>query len=527
MTKIHTKIFVNSQIQEAGLRAFETCRLEALKDGKVIPKDSKLSGGYFAALVAKNLGCKINPVLNDIDVFKEVKSFGSQEHKMFKKGREKKAIVEPDHYGNMWLSSACIRKYKVVATDHVGILNITNIMFEEHVENFGMALIEHFDINCTQICIDSTTKEVFYTSAFEKFLQTNVLEMTDPNTMAHTLIRLVKKSDELGIECNLDKEFQKFITEDSIFMPFFGEQYYKTYVKYKNIFDTHGLEAYEVKFEERQFPLFKLKRIFSPINHTLQRLYSDKDGFNPVKDIIVSSDMFYGLIGDEFLEKKKWVEDVLAAESSFNEKLELTYMFLSDPNLGKEVIAYIAETIGKEDSDIILITNNSETIKEATEWCQIIETKRYKTSIRKHVEKQVELLKQNDRFEKISIKSVLQNPANFLPEEFFKTAPKIGMSTGTNPTILGTYKGMLFIEAELKGENAELFGVAAIEKGEYLWTTVEISLEELEAAELFDGQLWVTEEGGYIEIIGDKTLIPRFEPTLNWIEDKDLEELPF
>jgi hypothetical protein len=201
------------------------------KEGKSLPKR-----GYLAGQAVSSLYLGVGPV-NDIDVFVPSKISSKRRSLSIRES------IEPSEHlaGYRYIFDNCLQeKYTMVRTKTIGRLNIT--MFEQTKDIVtAKDLIEMFDINCTQIAIDLETEEIVFTDAFAEFERTRRLEISNLATPSHSMMRILKKSDEIdGSMLDIDTELSLAATYSQyVNVSYFGKKHYDYYVKYKNILDKY------------------------------------------------------------------------------------------------------------------------------------------------------------------------------------------------------------------------------------------------------------------------------------------------
>lgn len=517
--------------EEEALKALEICKKLLAEDGIALPSDSWLSGQAFASMVAGK-----NIVINDIDVFKvsNYRNLGSDN--MIQKNYSRIELTTSS-YG-MWISAKNAVKYKVVATTHVGMMNLTNIEFEDEVKEamHGITLIDYFDINSTQCAINTTTKEVVYTKEFERYCESNTLEITNLSTIGHSLIRLVKKADELKAECNFAKEFDKFLGVNFMKNPFFGEKHYAIYLKYKNVFDEYGVVPEEYDYEDRKYPLYRMTRFSSPLQRWIVKALDKMDNLRGNKyhqssciqnNLVRSSDFFFGkstaqIENDvvkimDLEEKEKLLAKSLDDEFPFAEKF---YSEILSMKNGKEELKRLYQAINEEELFFATVYNGSETFSEALEWIDVLNNPLAKRYIK---EKAKIMIDSDNGF--ITIEEVMNNLDPFTVDEFVDSVPSIGESDSNKAGIVAVFKNYYIIEMEQNKIDIEIFGLELIEGKEPFYNSRKISFQELYDAQVFqtptafiDSNCKVINEGDVRDYI-----TPRQISEI----DLDSEEIPF
>ena len=268
-------------------------RLNNVADGK-LPSDGAAAGAAVCSAIIEELGLDIAPVYNDIDIFiplimlkpmekrkdyvSIIKDKNSKDNELV---TSSEIISYVDNYGVMHQSANF--KYSVISHARYGLINKVWISIPADHRDFKISdyrrtkvktIISDFDINSTQVgmWLDSDTPELVFTKDFLLFLETRQLTISNWNTPAHSLLRLLKKKDELktvyvDLEENImlaltyielhkrdisiqssivnkfktlksynDLDISSFIGNTPIF---FGDKLLKTYIKYKEELVKH------------------------------------------------------------------------------------------------------------------------------------------------------------------------------------------------------------------------------------------------------------------------------------------------
>lgn len=238
------------------------------KEGIVLPyqKGCVLTGQAAVSLLLEEISLpedfhytKKSLTINDIDVFKLV-HYDLNAH-MIEKVSKPSLEFFSSRYGD-WIGRDG-KKHKVVSTIKHGIFNLTNIYFEYNVNNeeFAKELIQRFDVNSTQFAIDLDSRQAYWTKAFEHFIQTGMLEITDLKTPCHTAIRFVDKVFTHGYKANLYEELDKIAALGSnlSISRMFGEEMQKRFQKYSDVIEKI-FTIEEIRFAENQkYQTFRLK----------------------------------------------------------------------------------------------------------------------------------------------------------------------------------------------------------------------------------------------------------------------------
>jgi len=155
----------------------------------------------------------INPIYNDIDIFKHLsyEYFNKIEYTsdFFKKLIKKENLTSrgyfnssySDNYGQVFYGSA--ERSRVLGSFRKEKINKTYLMINSAlVFDFDTAVYEvisEFDINSTQVGFYyNKSQKLIFTELFIDFLYTKELRITTWKTPVHSLLRLYKKKEEFG-----------------------------------------------------------------------------------------------------------------------------------------------------------------------------------------------------------------------------------------------------------------------------------------------------------------------------------------
>ena len=214
------------------------CRkaIEIIKEKWSIPETGFIAGGSIANIVWELVSGK-KAVINDIDVFifrKKINTFENSKDSLYRYKEDSVKVYE-DYTGINW-STYTKNFYSIVSSERNGIFN--TIEYDSNVED-PRFIIDSFDINCTAVGYSIDDDKFYWTKDFEKFLNTGELKIVSLTTPAHSAIRIIKKSDELG--CKVDEfEFKilSYVVDNYYFSDIskrmFKERYYDVYEKYSD-----------------------------------------------------------------------------------------------------------------------------------------------------------------------------------------------------------------------------------------------------------------------------------------------------
>jgi hypothetical protein len=184
-------------------------RLGSLVDIEEICKESGvIAGQSVASALSEVYGDGKAVVYNDVDVFRELqkKDMRSTRRMVLKTCNHETHTLESS-YGQLVVASA--HHYRVARTRREGLLNeVLCFGMKENVlrnEANVVQFLRSFDLNCVQVGIDTATRKLIWTPAFDKFHKTRQLLVENCKTPVHTAIRYFRKKNELdGVYGNDD-----------------------------------------------------------------------------------------------------------------------------------------------------------------------------------------------------------------------------------------------------------------------------------------------------------------------------------
>lgn len=178
--------------------------LERLSEFTPLPKVGIVAGQSVASAVSELFGDGRAVVYNDVDVFRQ--QTAEEFDRIMAKLQNQEVARKPkalktcefsianfvDEYRFIGIESNS--RYRVLNTRRIDMLNEVQCAF--HNTN-PIHFLETFDMNCVQAGVNLETGKLFWTPGFEKFCSTRQLEITKLHTPPHTLIRYLKKRQEL------------------------------------------------------------------------------------------------------------------------------------------------------------------------------------------------------------------------------------------------------------------------------------------------------------------------------------------
>lgn len=166
---------------------------------KYFRRDTFLTGGAVAAIIFEKLtGTKA--VINDIDLF------------FYHYSAKDQASAEQERYNNL---SGEDRAYHIRKVKEVGKLNLIQINLED---NFSWwSVLESFDLNYSQVGINLSENQIYFTKNFIEFLEKKVIELVpefDKEFPLTSYLRGVHKSQDFQVPFYARDLVQKYISHD-------------------------------------------------------------------------------------------------------------------------------------------------------------------------------------------------------------------------------------------------------------------------------------------------------------------------
>jgi hypothetical protein len=188
--------------------------LNHLSQTTELPRFGVLAGQAVASAIDDLWGAG-GGVYNDFDVFLPSSIVIPNKCDVSTLAHRVKPIAMTRQYGGATHRHLeLVQTYRIELVQYTGIIN--RIYFrlpggEMRCGNHARRIISGFDINAVRVGIDIATKELVWDAHYEQFLRTRELRIAACYTPAHTLIRLLKKSQELA-NVSLDLETAARIT---------------------------------------------------------------------------------------------------------------------------------------------------------------------------------------------------------------------------------------------------------------------------------------------------------------------------
>jgi hypothetical protein len=269
--------------------------VEKIKRNWGLPETGFIAGGSISNIVWELVSGN-KAVINDVDIFHfdgQIEKIDKSDSSTLFKYQEKETKFFEDYTG---ISHTQINKdfYVIVSSENDGIFN--HIKYKSNKKDADL-ILRSFDINSTGVGYSIEEDKCYWTKDFKKFLKSGGLKVCNLVTPSHTLIRLVKKADELN--CKLD-HFEIKLLKHSLDWRFgdiikirFRERYFNLFEKYKdnlsNDFETKrdkvAEEYVKVQFGEE----VQLHYLVPKINEKNRRVFLDDN----IKKIYNSNDFLF------------------------------------------------------------------------------------------------------------------------------------------------------------------------------------------------------------------------------------------
>jgi hypothetical protein len=205
------------------------------------PKHGVIAGGSLGNLIWEQVSGNI-AVVNDIDIFifdREVNAenvYGdstktTDNKKVFYRSLEK--IYYKDYTG-LCEGSRTRDFYLIERTENSGLFNY---VYYSATSEKPELIIDSFDINCTQVGYDIESDRFFWTKEFEQFLKDGKLKLTNLGSPHHSVIRILKKRDELNASLDpIEVKIAAYTVSrplHGVTRRYFSDKYFHVYEKYQ------------------------------------------------------------------------------------------------------------------------------------------------------------------------------------------------------------------------------------------------------------------------------------------------------
>jgi hypothetical protein len=209
--------------------------IDKIKTTWGLPQSGFIAGGSIANLIWEEVSGN-KAVINDIDVFLfdgfleklvQDKSQTLYEHST------KEDIWYEDYNGIAFLTK---KKDFYCITESTKDDMFNYIKYQSNSPE-PRVVIDSFDINCTAVGYSIDDDKFYWTKEFEKFLETGELRITNVKTPSHTVLRIIKKADELNATLTeFELNILQYALSDNVHLsPYkvrFQEKYLDIFVKY-------------------------------------------------------------------------------------------------------------------------------------------------------------------------------------------------------------------------------------------------------------------------------------------------------
>ena len=217
--------------------------VDLLNDKFNLPKKGFLAGGALANTINKLVfGGKC--IINDIDIF-IIDNISGIDTKMpiFMYFEKYTTLLQDTRYEkNEYDGIGIIQRFfgdnyiTVKTSKRLGIFNY--IKYDSNKKDYQM-LLKTFDINCTEVGYDLENRKAYWSDNFENYCNTKELKITGINNPTRSVMRILKKRDELDALLNIKEEFNFLLYSNlqsikGLKRFWVGEKYFKLYKKYEN-----------------------------------------------------------------------------------------------------------------------------------------------------------------------------------------------------------------------------------------------------------------------------------------------------
>ena len=209
--------------------------IDKIKTTWGLPQSGFIAGGSIANLIWEEVSGN-KAVINDIDVF----LFDGILEKLVQD--KSQTLYEHSTKEDIWYEDYNGIAFMTKEKDFYSITESTKddmfnyIKYKSNSPELRV-VIDSFDINCTAVGYSIDNDEYYWTDEFEKFLKTGELRITNVKTPSHTVLRIIKKADELNATLTeFELNILQYALSDNVHLsPYkvrFQERYLEVFVKY-------------------------------------------------------------------------------------------------------------------------------------------------------------------------------------------------------------------------------------------------------------------------------------------------------
>jgi hypothetical protein len=209
--------------------------IDKIKTTWGLPQSGFIAGGSIANLIWEEVSGN-KAVINDIDVF----LFDGILEKLVQD--KSQTLYEHSTKEDIWYEDYNGIAFMTKEKDFYCITESTKDDMFNYIKYQSNSpeprvVIDSFDINCTAVGYSIDNDEYYWTDEFEKFLETGILRITNVKTPSHTVLRIIKKADELNATLTeFELNILQYALSDNVHLsPYkvrFQERYLEVFVKY-------------------------------------------------------------------------------------------------------------------------------------------------------------------------------------------------------------------------------------------------------------------------------------------------------
>ena len=209
--------------------------IDKIKTTWGLPQSGFIAGGSIANLIWEEVSGN-KAIINDIDVF----LFDGILEKLVQD--KSQTLYEHSTKEDIWYEDYNGIAFMTKEKDFYSITESTKDDMFNYIKYQSNSpeprvVIDSFDINCTAVGYSIDNDEYYWTDEFEKFLKTGELRITNVKTPSHTVLRIIKKADELNATLTeFELNILQYALSDNVYLsPYkvrFQERYLEVFVKY-------------------------------------------------------------------------------------------------------------------------------------------------------------------------------------------------------------------------------------------------------------------------------------------------------
>lgn len=166
-----------------------------------LPTQGILAGQAVASAI-EDLWGRGGGIYNDLDVFRQCRKQSRAVTRASATATRSELSVNycAREYEELGILSDTVETYTIESVSRDGMLNYVNCSMADgyYASRLSARHVLHgFDLNCVRVGVDLATGALYWDTHYEEFLHSRQLKIAMMHTPAHTLLRMLKKREEL------------------------------------------------------------------------------------------------------------------------------------------------------------------------------------------------------------------------------------------------------------------------------------------------------------------------------------------